>query len=250
MTGRLSGRVVLVTGASRGFGRATALLCAQEGADVVVHYRAERAAAEALAHEIGALGRRAVLVQADVADPDQVRRLADEAAAFSQLDVLVNNAGIMDVRPFAEQDLATWRAMLDVNIMGSLALTHALLPRLAERGQGRVICLASQLGHVGGENFAVYSGTKGFVLAFVKSLAREVGRLGITVNAVCPGSIVTDMNRAIFPPERQVTRAAELPLRRMGEPRDVAEAVLFLAADSGRFITGQCVDVNGGATMA
>jgi NAD(P)-dependent dehydrogenase (short-subunit alcohol dehydrogenase family) len=251
MTGRLSGRVVLVTGASRGFGRATALLCAQEGADVVVSYRAERSAAEALAQEIGALGRRAALVQADVADPDQVRRLADDAAAaFSQVDVLVNNAGIMDVRPFAEQDAATWRAMLDVNIVGTLALTHALLPRLAERGQGRVICLASQLGHVGGENFAVYSGTKGFVLAFVKSLAREIGRLGITVNAVCPGSIVTDMNRAIFPPDRQATRAAELPLRRMGDPRDVAEAVLFLAADSGRFITGQCVDVNGGATMA
>jgi NAD(P)-dependent dehydrogenase (short-subunit alcohol dehydrogenase family) len=243
--------VVLVTGASRGFGRATALLCAQEGADVVVSYRAERTAAEALAQEIGALGRRAALVQADVADPDQVRRLADEAAAaFSQVDVLVNNAGIMDVRPFAEQDVAIWRAMLDVNIVGSLALTHALLPRLAERRQGRVICLASQLGHVGGENFAVYAGTKGFVLAFVKSLAREVGRLGITVNAVCPGSIVTDMNRAIYPPERQAARAAELPLRRMGEPRDVAEAVLFLAADSGRFITGQCVDVNGGATMA
>ena len=251
MTGRLVGRVVLVTGASRGFGRATALLCAQEGADVVVNYRADRSAAETLAEEIGSLGRRAALVQADVADLAQVRRLADDAlAAFSQLDVLVNNAGIMDVRPFAEQDLATWRAMLDVNIFGGLALTHALLPRLAERGQGRVICLASQLGHVGGENFAVYAGTKGFVLAFVKSLAREVGRLGITVNAVCPGSIVTDMNRAIYPPERQTARAAELPLRRMGEPRDVAEAVLFLAADSGRFITGQCVDVNGGATMA
>jgi NAD(P)-dependent dehydrogenase (short-subunit alcohol dehydrogenase family) len=186
-----------------------------------------------------------------VADPAQVRRLAEAAiGAFGHVDVLVNNAGVMDVRPFAEQDAATWRATLEVNVVGMLGLTHALLPSLAEAGNGRVICLASQLGHVGGENFAVYAGTKGFVLAFVKSLAREVGRLGITVNAVCPGSIVTDMNLAIYPPERQVARAAELPLRRMGHPRDVAEAVLFLAADSGRFITGQCVDVNGGATMA
>jgi 3-oxoacyl-[acyl-carrier protein] reductase len=106
------------------------------------------------------------------------------------------------------------------------------------------------LGHVGAQNFAVYSGTKGFVLAFVKSLAREVGQFGITVNAVCPGSIVTDMNRAIYPPERQAQRAAELPLRRLGEPEDVAQSVLFLVTEPGRFITGQCVDVNGGSTMA
>jgi 3-oxoacyl-[acyl-carrier protein] reductase len=251
MTGRLAGRVALITGASRGFGRATALLSAQEDADVVLNYRADRAAAEGLAQEIEALGRRAVVVQADVADPEQVRHLAEAAVgAFGHLDVLVNNAGIMDVRPFAEQDPAVWRSTLDVNVLGALRLTQALLPSLAERRNGRVICLASQLGHVGGENFAVYAGTKGFLLAFVKSLAREVGRLGITVNAVCPGSILTDMNRAIYPPERQAARAAELPLRRMGEPRDVAEAVLFLAADSGRFVTGQCVDVNGGATMA
>jgi 3-oxoacyl-[acyl-carrier protein] reductase len=237
-----------VTGASRGIGRAIALAFAAEGADVVVNYRAERTAAEALAQEIGALGRRAALVQADVADPDQVRRLADEAAAaFSQVDVLVNNAGIMDVRPFAEQDLATWRAMLDVNIVGSLALTHALLPSLAERGQGRVICLASQLGHVGGENVAVYAGTKGFILAFVKSLAREVGRYGITVNAVCPGSIVTDMNLVIYPPERQKARAAELPLRRLGETSDVAEAVLYLTTAG--FVTGTSVVVDGGRLL-
>jgi NAD(P)-dependent dehydrogenase (short-subunit alcohol dehydrogenase family) len=120
----------------------------------------------------------------------------------------------------------------------------------AANGIGAGVCLASQLAHVGGENFAVYAGTKAFVLAFARSLAREVGQHGITVNAVCPGSIVTDMNRPLYPPERQRQRAAELPLRRMGEPTDVAEAVLFLAADSGRFITGQCVDVNGGTTMA
>ena len=251
MIGRLTGRVALITGASRGFGRATARLCAGEGADLVVNYRADRAGAESLVEEVVRLGRRAALVQADVGDPEQASRLAEEAVrAFGRVDVLVNNAGIMDVRPFAEQELATWRAILDVNVYGMLVLTRALLPSLAERRDGRVICLASQLAHVGGENFAVYAGTKAFVLAFVKSLAREVGRLGITVNAVCPGSIVTDMNRAIYPPERQAARAAELPLRRMGEPEDVAEAVLFLAADSGRFITGQCVDVNGGATMA
>jgi NAD(P)-dependent dehydrogenase (short-subunit alcohol dehydrogenase family) len=252
VSGRLAGRVALVTGASRGFGRATAVLLACEGADVVLNYRSAEAEASAVCDEIRALGRQAVVLQADVSDPDQARRLGQQGLdAFGRVDVLVNNAGIMDVRPFLEEDQPTWAAMIDTNIYGVLALTHAVLPSMIERqAGGRVICLASQLGHVGGEKFAVYSGTKAFVLAFTKSLAREVGPYGITVNAVCPGSILTDMNRAIFPPERQVARAAELPLRRMGDPSDVAEAVLFLAGDSGRFVTGQCVDVNGGATMA
>ena len=250
MAGALAGRVVCITGASRGFGRATALLLAREGADLILNYHQAHAEAQAVADEVDRLGRSAVLVQADVGDPRQVTTVAARAAeAFGRLDVLVNNAGIMDVRPFADQDLATWRDTVDVNVYGSLMLTHAVLPIMMRQRFGRIVCLSSQLGHVGGENFAVYSGTKGFILAFVKSLAREVGRFGITVNAVCPGSIVTDMNRRIYPPDRQAARAAELPLRRMGEPADVAQAVLFLAAESGRFVTGQCIDVNGGSTM-
>jgi 3-oxoacyl-[acyl-carrier protein] reductase len=250
--GRLDGRVVLISGASRGFGRATALLCAREGADLVLNYRAAEAEAESLADKVQAMGRRAEVVRADVGDPVQVAALAERAiAAFGRVDVLVNNAGVMEVRPFVEQDPEVVRWMLEVNIGGTLALTRAILPGMIERKSGRVICLASQLGHAGGENFGVYSGTKGFVLAFVKSLAREVGQRGVTVNAVCPGSIVTDMNRGVYPtPERQAARAQELPLRRLGDPSDVAESVVFLAAESGRFITGQCVDVNGGATMA
>src|ERR1051326_707237 len=249
--GALTGRVACITGASRGFGRATALACARAGADLVLNYRQAHAKAEAVADEVRGLGRSAVLVQADVGDPEQASAVVDRAKdAFGRVDVLVNNAGIMDVRPVADQDLATWRAMIDVNVYGSLVVAHAVLPLMIEQRFGRIVCLSSQLGHVGAENFAVYSGTKGFVLAFVKSLAREVGRFGVTVNAVCPGSLVTDMNRGIYPPERLVARTAELPLRRMGEPDDVAQAVLYLAADSGRFVTGQCIDVNGGSTMA
>jgi 3-oxoacyl-[acyl-carrier protein] reductase len=248
--GSLEGRVACISGASRGFGRATALLFAREGADLVLNYHTARAAAQSVADEVARLGRSAVLVQADVGDPHQAQTIAGRALeAFGRIDVLVNNAGIMDVRPFVEQARATWQATIDVNVYGSLALTHAVLPIMSDQQFGRIVCLSSQLGHVGGHNFAVYSGTKGFILAFVKSLAREVGPFGITVNAVCPGSIVTDMNRAIYPPERQVERATELPLRRMGEPDDVAQAVLFLVADSGRFVTGQCLDVNGGSTM-
>ena len=247
---RLANRVALITGGSRGFGRATALRFAREGADVVVDYRAAEAEAASVVEQIDKMGRRAIAVRADVARRDDTAALAARAIeAFGRVDILVNNAGIMDVTPFATQDPATWTAMIDVNIYGTLMLTRALLPSMIQRGSGRIINLSSQLGHVGAENFAVYSGTKGFVLAFTRSLAREVGRSGITVNAVCPGSIVTDMNRPIYPPERQRARAAELPLRRLGDPDDIAMAALYLASDAGRFMTGQCLDVNGGSVM-
>jgi short-subunit dehydrogenase len=171
--------VALITGASRGFGRATATLLAGEGADVVLNYRAAGAEATAVCEQSRALGRQAVTIQADVSQPDQAARLGQQTLdAMGRVDVLINNAGIMDVRPFAEQELPTWRAMIDTNVYGVLALTHAVLPSMIERGAGgRIICLASQLGHVGGEKFAVYSGTKAFLLAFTKSLARRSGRM-------------------------------------------------------------------------
>lgn len=247
---RLADRVAVITGASRGFGRATALGFAREGADVVVDYRTAEADAASVVEQIERMGRRAIAVRADVARGEETAALADRAMqAFGRVDILVNNAGIMDVAPFAAQDPATWTAMIDVNIYGTLTLTRALLPAMIKRGWGRVINLSSQLGHVGSDKFAVYSGTKGFILAFTRSLAREVGQYGITVNAVCPGGIVTDMNRAIYPPERQRTRAAELPVRRMGDPDDIAMAALYLASDDARFMTGQCLDVNGGSVM-
>ena len=252
MTQRLQGRVALVTGGSRGFGRATTLRHAAEGADVLIGFRAAEPEARSAAEEAVRLGVRALTMRADMASDGDVADLARWAlTAFGRVDILVNNAGIMDVAPFTEQDTATWSAMIGVNVMGSLGLTRALLPAMIERGFGRIITISSQLGHVGGENFAVYSGTKAFHLAFNKSLAREVGRHGITVNCVCPGSIMTDMNRHIYPtPERQARRAAELPLRRMGDPADVAAAVAYLVTDDASFVTGQCLDVNGGATMA
>jgi 3-oxoacyl-[acyl-carrier protein] reductase len=248
---RLDGQVALVTGASKGFGRATALLFAQEGADVVVNYRSSREEAARLVADVESLGRRCMAVQADVSDEEQARRLVESAAnAFGRIDVLVNNAGVMEVKPFADQAPAAWKAMIGVNVFGSLYVTKAVLPLMIKQRRGSIINLASQLGHVGGENFAVYSGTKGFVLAYTKSLAREVGPYGIRVNSVCPGSIVTDMNLSIFPPDRQAQKAKELPLRHMGAPIDVAYAALYLAADDSKFMTGQCVDVNGGSTMA
>jgi 3-oxoacyl-[acyl-carrier protein] reductase len=247
---RLEGRVALITGGSRGFGRATALRFAAEGADVAICYRAAREAAEEVVRRVEAEGRRALAIKADVADAEAARAFVRRALReLGRIDVLVNNAGIRHISPFAEQDPAAWREIVDTNVWGVLVPTHEALPAMLERGGGRIINVSSQQAHVGWENFAVYAGTKGFILAFTKSLAREVGPRGITVNAVCPGPIVTDMNRANTPPERERAIAASVPLRRMGDPEDVAAAAAFLASSDGAFITGQCIDVNGGRVM-
>ena len=246
----LGTKVAMVTGASRGFGRATALVLARHGADVVVVYRDADAQAEHVAEEIRRLGTRAQAMRADVSIPEECDLLARHAIErFGRIDILVNNAGVMDVSAFVTQDSDCWERMIAVNIRGVLALTRATLPSMCQSGSGRIVNLASQLAHTGAENFGVYAGTKAFVLAFTKSLAREVGPAGVTVNAVCPGSIVTDMNRGIYPPRAQREKAEVLPLRRMGDPDDVGQAVLYLVAESGRFVTGQCIEVNGGNTM-
>lgn len=247
---RLVGQVALVTGGSRGFGEATVLRLAREGADVALCYRGAQQSADEVADAVRQLGRRALAVRADVRDPEQaadlVRRTLGE---FGSLDVLVNNAGIRDIAAFAEQDPAAWDDMIGVNVRGALHTARAALAHMTARGSGRIVNLSSQMAHAGGENFAVYAGTKAFLVAWTKSLAREVGRFGVTVNAVCPGSIVTDMNSRTYTPERQKAVAAGLPLRRMGAPDDVAAAVAFLASPDGQFVTGQCVDVNGGSVM-
>lgn len=249
---RFDGRVAVVTGASRGFGRATAVRLARHGARVVLGYRSGTTEIEEVAEQIASTGGEAVPLKVDLSLPDETSRFAQAAQdAFGHVDVLVNNAGVMDVAPFVEQSAETVGWMLDVNVRGGLDLIRHLAPSMVARGSGVIINLASQLAHVGGENFAVYAGTKAFTLAFTKSLARELGPSGINVNAVCPGSILTDMNASVYPtPAALEARAAELPLRRMGDPEDVARAVVYLASEAASFVTGQCVDVNGGSTMA
>ncbi len=151
---------------------------------------------------------------------------------------------------FIESRETDWRDEIEVNIFGPLRLTRRLLPAMIAQGGGRIINLSSQLAPTGGNGMAVYSGTKGFILSWTKSLAQEVGQYGINVNAIGPGSIVTDMNLALYPDEEARTRrAAELPLRRMGSPRDVAACALFLASDASNFLTGQMLGPNGGNVM-
>jgi 3-oxoacyl-[acyl-carrier protein] reductase len=247
----LKDKVALITGAGRGFGLAIAERFAEAGADLALHYRASRDGCDAVARTVTDAGGRALVAQADITDGPAVDALAAQVLeVFGRVDILVNNAGILQLGPFAASDEAAWRREIEVNIVGPLRLTRAILPGMIARRSGRIINLSSQVALNGWGGMAVYSGSKGFILTWTKSLAREVGPHNINVNAIGPGSIITDMNADVYPTEEaRQRRAAELPLRRFGEPRDVAECALFLASDAGRFLTGQMLSPNGGNVM-
>jgi 3-oxoacyl-[acyl-carrier protein] reductase len=247
----LAGKVALITGAGRGFGQAIAALFAEAGADLALHYRASRAGCEEIADRVRAAGRKALLIQADLAGERAGEELAGRTLdEFGRIDILVNNAGTMRLGPFAASSEESWREEIEVNIYAPLRLTRAVVPQMIRQRAGRIINISSQLAVVGWERAPVYAGTKGFLLTWTKSLARELGQYNINVNAIGPGSIITDMNRDVYPSEEAIRRrAAELPLRRLGAPRDVAECALFLASDAASFLTGQMLGPNGGNVM-
>jgi len=250
--GRLDDRVALVTGASRGFGRAIALAFGQAGADVVVNYRTDGVAAAEVTAALDRLGRRSLAVQADVGIAGDVRRLVDAALArFGRVDILVNNAGIMERGLFADVSVDRYARMLTTNVTGTMLCTRAALPPMIERRYGRIVNLSSQLARagVGTGGFAAYAATKGAVEAFTRALAHEVGEHGITVNAIAPGGIDTDMSRAVMTPEYRARRIKELPVRHLGTLDDVAYCALVLADEAGGYLTGQVLQPNGGWVM-
>ena len=251
--GRLDGRVALVTGASRGFGRAIALAFAQEGADVAVNYHSNATGAAEVAAALEKLRRRALVVEADVASEDEVRELvAATLSRFGRLDILVNNAGIMERGLFADVPVSAYARMFATNVTGTMLCTHAALPAMMERRYGRIVNVSSQLARagVGTGGFAAYAATKGAVEAFTRAVAHEVGEQGITVNAIAPGGIDTDMSRAVMTPEYRARRTKELPVRHLGTLDDVAYAALCLADEAAGYLTGQVVQVNGGWVMS
>jgi 3-oxoacyl-[acyl-carrier protein] reductase len=251
--GRLDGRVALVTGASRGFGRAIALAFAHEGADVAVNYRTNATGAAEVAAALQKLGRRALVVEADVASEDEVRELVGATLArFGRLDILVNNAGIMERGLFADVPVSAYARMFATNVIGTMLCTRAALPAMMERRYGRIVNVSSQLARagVGTGGFAAYAATKGAIEAFTRSVAHEVGEHGITVNAIAPGGIDTDMSRAVMTPEYRARRTKELPVRHLGTLDDVGYAALCLADEAAGYLTGQVVQVNGGWVMS
>jgi len=251
--GRLAGRVALVTGASRGFGRAIALAFAHEGADVAVNYRTNVTGAAEVAAALQKLGRRALVVEADVAIDDEVRELVGVTLSqLGRLDILVNNAGIMERGLFADVPVSAYARMFATNVTGTMLCTRAALPAMMERQYGRIINVSSQLARagVGTGGFAAYAATKGAIEAFTRAVAHEVGEHGITVNAIAPGGIDTDMSRAVMTPEYRARRTKELPVRHLGTLDDVGYAALCLADEAAGYLTGQVVQVNGGWVMS
>ena len=247
-------RAAIVTGAGRGIGRAIALALARESSVAVADLLGEEA--REVAGEITEAGGRATAVELDVTDPASVAEGVRAATgALGPLQILVNNAGWDELRPFTDTDEAFWERVLDVNFKGALRMTHALLPGMIADGFGRIVSIGSDAGRVGSSLESVYAGAKGGLIAFTKAIARESARHGVTANTVCPGPTDTPMLAGIAAAggdaERVIgamTRA--VPMRRLARPEEVAAAVVFFASEQAGFVTGQTLSVSGGLTMA
>ncbi|MGH7357892.1 MAG: 3-oxoacyl-[acyl-carrier-protein] reductase [Candidatus Rokuibacteriota bacterium] len=247
---KLEGKKAVVTGASRGIGRAIALALADEGADVAVNYMSSESAAQEVVREIEKRGRRAMAVRADVSDfPDTFRMAQDVLGAFGHVDVLVNNAGISSDKTFAKMDHASWRKVLAINLDGTFNCTKVFVDAMLKRSYGRIVNITSVIGQIGNFGQANYAASKAGVSAMTKSLAKELASKGITVNAVAPGFVETEMVESI--PEKVRQRLLDqIPLRRFGKADEVARAVIYLVSADGDYITGEELSLNGGLLMS
>jgi 3-oxoacyl-(acyl-carrier-protein) reductase len=246
----LEGKVALVTGGSRGIGAAICEALAAESAKVIVNYVSKPDAAEKV---VAALRRdygvEAEAYKADVAIVEECNVMVEKVLSrHGRIDVLVNNAGITQDRSFLKMSLDQWRSVLTVNLDGVFNVTHATLPQMVKNNFGRIINITSIVGQIGNFGQANYATAKGGLIAFTKTLAREVAKKGVTVNAVAPGYIETDMTAKV--PQEVLNWVCEhTPVGRLGKPDEVARAVRFLAAPNSSYITGQVINVNGGMYM-
>ena len=248
MAQNLQGKVALVTGASRGIGRATALALAAEGAAIVVNYASSSSAAEDVVAQIEAIGGRAIAVKANVANSDEVDQLiAATMEKFGRIDVLVNNAGITRDTLLLRMKLEDWQAVVDLNLTGVFLCTRAVSKIMLKQKSGRIVNITSVAGQMGNAGQSNYSASKAGVIGFTKTVARELAPRAITVNAVSPGFIATDMTEGLkADPILQM-----IPLARYGQPEEVAGMIQFLVSSpAAAYITGQVFNVDGGMVMA
>ena len=245
----LDGKIALVTGGSRGIGRAVAIELAKEGAAVAINYAGNKAAAEEVQSIITQMGGKAMIIQADVSDEKSATQMVEEVIAqLGGIDILVNNAGITRDGLFIRMKEEDWNAVINTNLTGIFNCTKVAAKYMMKKRSGRIINMSSVSGIMGNAGQTNYAAAKAGVIGFTKSLAREMASRGITVNAVAPGFIATDMTAAM-PEKAQEHVLTSIPLGKMGKPEDIANAVLFLASDKASYITGQVIHVDGGMVM-
>jgi 3-oxoacyl-[acyl-carrier protein] reductase len=245
-----SKKVAIVTGGGRGIGRVIALRLAEAGANVVVNDVGNAEPVEAVAKEIKAMGRQALPVLADVSSaPDVARLVAETISAYERIDILVNNAGIARDQLLMRMSEEDWDRVLAVDLKSVFLCTKAVLKHMVKQRWGRIISLASISGIVGNPGQANYAAAKAGIIGFTRSIAKEVASRGITVNAVAPGFIDTEMTQRLKEEWKEALKK-QIPVGYLGSPRDVAEAVAFLASEEARYITGQVLGVDGGMATA
>jgi len=244
----LQGKAALVTGGAQGIGRAIALLLAQKGAEIVVSdINLEKA--EETAREIEILGRKAMAVRADVAFLEEVEKMVQLAMErFGRMDILVNNAGIARDKLLLRMSEEDWDQVLNINLKGTFNCTKTVIRHMAKQRSGKIVNIASVVGEMGNAGQANYSASKAGVIGFTKTVAREFASRGINVNAIAPGYIVTPMTE-VLPEKAKEELKQMIPMQRLGQPEDVAQAVLFLVSAASSYITGQVLNVNGGIYM-
>ena len=244
----LTGKVAIVTGGSRGIGAAISMELARQGVKIVLNYVSREELAEKMVADINEIGGEAYAVRADVSNTDEAAHLVQEAIEhFGKVDILVNNAGITRDSTFKKLSSEDWRKVIDVNLNSVYNTTSAALPFLLESDAGRVINISSIIGQAGGFGQTNYAAAKAGLIGYTKSLALELAKTNVTVNAICPGFIGTEMVQAI--PEKVLAGIVEkVPQKRLGKPEEVARGVVYLCAD-GAYITGQQLNINGGLYM-
>lgn len=245
--GMLKGKIALVTGASRGIGNAIALALAKEGADIIVNYASNSRKAEELVEKVKGLGQEGITVKADVSNYEEVGKMMEETEkAFKKIDILVNNAGIVRDRTLKNMSQEEWNEVISTNLTSVFNVTKQALPLMGQGG--RIINISSIIGQYGNFGQTNYAAAKAGIIGFTKSLAKELGKKKITVNAIAPGFIKTDITKDIPFFKKKVLNYL-IPLKEEGSPEDIAEVVVFLASEKAKYITGSVINVDGGLAL-